>query len=93
MSIVPVKTTKKVTTKTTKAKEKAYESIAKITVIAATSRASVKIKDNYFTVEYHEERAIPDVTGVDIEKERQFLWDTVNAECDNQIDEISRTFK
>ena len=79
--------------KTTKKKTKPYESVAKITTIAATSRASVKIKDNYFTVEYHEERAIPDVEEVDIEKERQFLWDTVNAECDNQIDEISKAFK
>lgn len=74
-------------------KSKPYESVAQITTIAATSRASVKIRDNYFTVEYHEERVIPDVKGVNIEKERQLLWDTVNAECDNQIEEISKTFK
>lgn len=74
-------------------KDKEYKSVAKITVIAATSRASVKIKDSYFTVEYHEERAIPDGAKVDIEKERQLLWDAVNGECDNQIEEISRTFK
>ena len=74
-------------------KKKAYESKARITTIAATSRASVKIKDNFFTVEYHEERVIPEVDGVDINVERELLWNTVNAECDNQVEEISRTFK
>lgn len=78
---------------TTKKKTKPYESKARITTIAATSRASVKIKDNYFTVEYHEERVIPDVEGVNIEQERMLLWDTVNAECDTQIEDISKTFK
>lgn len=72
--------------------EEPYKSVAKITVIAATSRASVNINKNYFTVEYHEERAIPEVAGVDIEQERQLLWDAVNNECDNQIEEISKTF-
>lgn len=76
-----------------KKKIKPYESLAKITVISATSRASIKIKDNYFTVEYHEERAIPDIDGVQIDKERELLWNTVNNECDNQIEEISQTFK
>lgn len=82
-------------TKTTKPVKKAvkYESKAKIITIAATSRASVKIRDNYFTVEYHEERQIPDVDGVNIQQERQLLWDTVNAECDTQIEDISSTFK
>ena len=76
-----------------RSKKKEYESKAKITTIAATSRASVKIRDNYFTVEYHEERVIPDVEGVNIEQERRILWDVVNAECDTQIDDISKTFK
>ena len=61
--------------------------------ISATSRASIKIKDNYFTVEYHEERVIPEIDGVQIDKERELLWNTVNNECDNQIEEISATFK
>lgn len=66
--------------------------IAKTTTIRATSRASVKVRDNYFTVEYSEERVIPDVEGVDLEKERQELWDTVNNECDNQILEIKNCY-
>lgn len=66
--------------------------IAKTTTIRATSRASVKVRDNYFTVEYSEERVIPDIEGVDLEKERQELWDTVNNECDNQILEIKNCY-
>jgi len=66
--------------------------VAKTTTIRATSRASVKVRDNYFTVEYSEERVIPDVEGVDLEKERQELWDTVNNECDNQILEIKNCY-
>ena len=63
-----------------------YESKAIITSIRATSRASVKIHDNFFTVEFCEERMIPDIEGIDIEEERALLWDTVNDECDNQVD-------
>lgn len=55
--------------------------------ISATSRASVKIKDSYYTLEYSEERTIPDIDGVDIEVERALLWETVNAEVDNQVQE------
>lgn len=69
-----------------------YESKARITSIKATSRASVKIRDNFYTVEYTEERVIPDVAGVDLEQERAMLWDCVNAECDNQIDDIIKSF-
>ena len=78
-------------------------------IIKFSSRASVKIGDNYFTVEYSEERMIPQVEEIqstdiqgnktskiivaDIEKERADLWDTVNSECDNQIDIIQDYFK
>ena len=69
------------------------ESKAIITTISATSRASVKVRDNFYTVEYCEERALPNDEDIDIEAERQMLWDTVNSECDNQIEEILKTFK
>lgn len=75
---------------TTVVEEKSYESKAIITTIRATSRASIKCKDNFFTVEFCEERTIPDKKGVDIEEERALLWDTVNDECDNQIDWIRK---
>lgn len=64
-----------------------YVSKAIINKISATSRASVKIKDSYYTLEYSEERIIPDIEGVNIEKERLELWNTVNNEVDNQIQE------
>lgn len=64
-----------------------------IKTIRATSRASVKIRDNFYTVEYSEERIIPEDIDCDIDIERQDLWDTVNAECDNQIKDILESFK
>ena len=70
-----------------------YEVKAITKTIKATSRASVKVGESYYTVEYSEERIIPDVEGIDIEKERQFLWEDTNAECDNQIEDILKTFK
>ena len=70
--------------------EQAYESKAIITTIRATSRASIKVRDNFFTVEFCEERMIPDVKGIDIEEERALLWDTVNDECDNQVDWLKK---
>ena len=69
-----------------------YESKAKITTIRATSRASIKIRDNFYTFEYGEERTIPDIEGVDIESERLALWEDANAEVDNQIEETLRIF-
>ena len=69
-----------------------YEPKAKITKIQATSRMSLKVRDNFFTIEYSEERVIPDLEGVDINKEREALWDAVNNECDNQAEAIWDTF-
>lgn len=71
----------------------AYEIKAITRTIKATSRASVKVGESYYTVEYSEERIIPDIEGVEIQKEKQFLWEDVNAECDGQIEDILKTFK
>ena len=69
-----------------------YEPKAVVSTIKATSRASVKVRDSYFTVEYSEERVIPnDIPTINIEQERIALWDAVNAECDNQIEAIINT--
>lgn len=70
----------------------AYEVKGISTKITATSRVAIKIKDNYYTVECSEERSIPDVEGVDIDKERQALFDDVNATVDGQIEDIYNTF-
>lgn len=61
--------------------------------ITASSRASVKVGDSFYTVEYQEERIIPEGISVDIEKERKALWDTVNGECDAQVEDILTTYK
>ena len=74
----------------------------KTTTIRATSRASIKIlvhgKEQYFTVEYSEERTVeydkgekPDAKILD--DARKDLWDTCNTEVDNQLQEIEDTFK
>lgn len=70
-----------------------YESKAIVSTISATSRASVKIRDSFYTVEYSEERVIPDLPDIDLNEERQLLWDTCNAECDGQIEDIIKQFK
>lgn len=69
-----------------------YVSKAKTIKITATSRMSIKVKDNYFTIEFSEERSIPDVEGVDLAKEKEALWDAVNNEVDNQGALIVETF-
>ena len=73
--------------------ENEYVSKAKTVTIQATSRMSIKVKDNYFTIEYSEERSIPDGVGeIDIATERSKLWDDVNNEVDNQAQVIYETF-
>lgn len=67
-------------------KKNEYVSKAVTTSIRITSRASVKINDNFYTVEYCEERSLPE--DADVEKERAMLWETANMECDNQIADI-----
>lgn len=58
--------------------------------IRATSRASVKVGDSFYTVEYCEERSVdPDD---DVAEERRKLWDTCNTETDNQIEDILKSF-
>lgn len=66
--------------------KKAYESKAITTTIKASSRASIKVGDNFYTIEWTEERTIPE--DCDIKKERTFLWETVNGEVDGQIQDI-----
>lgn len=60
--------------------------------ITATSRMSIKVNDNFFTIEFSEERVIPDIEGVDLEQEKIALWDAVNTEVDNQAEVIYTTF-
>ena len=63
----------------------------KVRTIRATSRASIKVRDSFYTLEYCEERELDDRIAGDeklIESARAELWDTVNAEVDNQIEDV-----
>lgn len=70
-----------------------YIPVGITTTIKFSSRASVKVGDSYYTVEACEERKIPDLESIDIEQEREALWDTVNNECDNQIQDILKIYR
>lgn len=67
-----------------------YTSKAITTQIRATSRASAKIGDDFYTLEFSEERTIPDVEGVNLEEERRLLWDDVNYSVDIQLQDTIR---
>lgn len=69
-----------------------YNSKAVITKISATSRVAIKIRDNFYTVEYSEERSLPDVEDLDVEEERTILFDDVNKIVDAQCADILNTF-
>lgn len=63
----------------------------KVTSIRATSRASVKIGDSFYTVEWCEEHSLDETDDVDSAREK--LWDICNNEVDTQIEDILKTFK
>lgn len=74
------------------ARSKEYTQKAITTSIKFTSRISVKMGDNFYTVEACEERIIPDIEGVDVEQEKKLLWDSVNREVDDQAEDIKLTY-
>ena len=75
-----------------------YEIKGRPTKITATSRCAICIrdkytgKDNFYTVELSEERALPDSPDVNIQKEYDALFDSVNACVDKRCEEIVETF-
>lgn len=71
--------------------KKQYESKAVTTTIKIASRASVKVGESFYTVEYCEERSLPE--DADVKQERKLLWDEANAECDEQIQDILKVYK
>lgn len=58
------------------------------TTIKFCSRASVKIKDAFYTFEYGEERQINDYDNIDMDKEIEILTNQCNTVVDKQIEEI-----
>lgn len=70
------------------------------TSIRITSRESIKEGENFFTVEYCEERMVQidpnasaEQTEAELAKAREELWDTCNNEVDMQVLEIKRLAK
>ena len=69
------------------ARTKAVKNV-RTTKIQATQRMSVKIRDNYYTVEFLEEREIPDNPNIDLEEEKTKLFESVKTTLYAQIEEI-----
>lgn len=70
-----------------------YEQQSKTVKISGTSKATVQIKNNYYSFSYSEERELPeDDSKVNLEKERELLWETLNAEVDKQIEQIIKLY-
>ena len=68
----------------------------KTTSIKFTSRASVKIRDNYYTFEATIEKQCdtPEIiSNEEYETAKRDLWDEVNAEVDNQVQDIVELLK
>ena len=66
----------------------------KTTSIKFTSRASVKIRDNYYTLEATIEKQCPEsYTDEEYIDAKQQLWDECNNEVDNQVEQIVEMLK
>ena len=74
-------------------KKQMYIPKAKPTVISATTSSTLKLRDNYFKIEVHEERSIPTDVEVDMDREWEFLLDELNSICDDQAEEIIKNFR
>ena len=58
------------------------------TRIQATQRMAVKIRDNYYTVEFLEEREVPNNPNIDLEQEKALLFESVQNTVYAQVQEI-----
>jgi hypothetical protein len=76
---------------------KNYESQAVTTSIEAHSRISVKLNDTFYTFEFVETREFPtdliDENKIDLNKERELLWDEVHAQVDKQVQDVVEMLK
>lgn len=65
-----------------------YEIKGQPKTISAMCRQSISYRGNYYTFEYKEERELPLITDIDLIKEKDALWFSVNSEVDNQINNL-----
>lgn len=69
-----------------------YNVVGVPTKISAVSRVSLKIKDNFYTIEASEERTLPiEQDDVDMDKEWEALFDEINSIVDGQAEDIAKT--
>lgn len=61
--------------------------------IVANSKNTVKIGDNFFSIEATEERTIPTNQIVDMKAEWDDIFNSVNTVVDDQIINVKQTFK
>ena len=62
--------------------------------IKFTSRAAVKIGNDYFTFEATIEKTCPEeFTDEEYAQQKTLLWDEVNAEIDNQLLDVQSAYK
>ena len=64
-----------------------YQIQGQVKTISAMCRQSVSIHNNYYTFEYKEERELPLNNNIDLAKEKESLWYSVNSEVDKQIND------
>ena len=65
----------------------------KTTKISGTSRSSIKVKDNFYTIEASMEKSIEDDTDINIQDEYKHLFSDLNDAVDAQCEDIIKTFK
>lgn len=70
-----------------------YEPKAKATEITYLSKGTIKIRDNYFSIEATETRSVPDIEGVDMKEEWKALCNEVDGLVDFQLEQIVKTYK
>lgn len=69
------------------------DNVVQTVEIRADSSATVEINKKWFKVAYGETRIINNPQLVNMDEERQKIWDTVNGEVDKQIQDIIQSFK
>jgi uridine kinase len=77
-------------------KEPVYESKAIPKQFGGASRASVKIKDSFYTFEASLQKEFPagiNMDEVDMEQEWKLLYEELNSLVDDQIDEIQSAYQ
>lgn len=74
-------------------KSEVYEVQAETTSISARVKLTLKVRDNFISVEGNEERTVPQNVRVNMGKEWEALWASVYATCDEEIANILQDMK